>query len=54
MHIMVMGNDGKSKDLAYLINKVSEIENLKRIRYMTSHPIDMTNSLIKFIKQIKN
>ena len=34
--------DGKPKDLAYLIDKVSEIQNLKRIRYMTSHPIDMT------------
>ena len=44
------GKDGKSKDLAYLINKVSEIEKLKRIRYMTSHPIDMTNSLIEVHK----
>ena len=42
--------DGKSKDLAYLVNKVSEIENLSRIRYMTSHPIDMTDSLIKVHK----
>ena len=41
------GDNGKSKDLAYLINKVSEIEKLKRIRYMTSHPIDMTDSLIE-------
>ena len=45
-----IGHDGKSKDLAYLVNKVSEIENLSRIRYMTSHPIDMTNSLIKVHK----
>ncbi len=44
------GADGKSKDLAYLINKVSEIEKLKRIRYMTSHPIDMTDSLINVHK----
>jgi len=44
------GLDGKSKDLAYLVNKVSEIENLLRIRYMTSHPIDMTDSLIKVHK----
>ena len=44
------GENGKSKDLAYLINKVSEIENLKRIRYMTSHPTDMTNSLIEVHK----
>ncbi len=39
-------NDGKSKDLAYLINKIGEIEEIKRIRYMTSHPIDMKDSLI--------
>ena len=44
------GINGKSKDLAYLINKVSEIENLKRIRYMTSHPTDMTDSLIEVHK----
>ncbi|MDA7544440.1 tRNA (N6-isopentenyl adenosine(37)-C2)-methylthiotransferase MiaB [Alphaproteobacteria bacterium] len=45
-----VGLDGKSKDLAYLINKVSEVENLSRIRYMTSHPTDMTDSLIKVHK----
>ena len=44
------GADGKSKDLAYLVNKVSEIADLLRIRYMTSHPIDMTDSLIKVHK----
>jgi len=41
-----VGSDGKSKDLAFLINKISEIEEIKRIRYMTSHPIDMKDSLI--------
>ncbi len=46
-------DNGKSRDLAYLINKVSEIEKLKRIRYMTSHPIDMTNSLIEVHKTNK-
>ena len=39
--------DGKSKDLSYLIEKISEIDEVKRIRYMTSHPIDMRDSLIK-------
>ena len=39
-------SDGKSKDLAYLINKIGEIDEIKRIRYMTSHPIDMKDSLI--------
>jgi len=48
-----LGENRKSKDLAYLINKVSEIEKLKRIRYMTSHPIDMTNSLIEVHKTNK-
>ena len=42
-----VSQDGKSKDLSYLINKISEIEEVKRIRYMTSHPIDMKDSLIK-------
>ena len=41
-----ISSDGKSKDLAYLINKISEIDQVKRIRYMTSHPIDMKDSLI--------
>ena len=39
--------DGKSCDLSYLIGKISEIDEVKRIRYMTSHPIDMKDSLIK-------
>ena len=39
--------NGKQVDLAYLINSISEIENLERIRYMTSHPNDMNDSLIK-------
>ncbi len=39
-------DDGKSKDLAYLISKISEIDHVKRIRYMTSHPRDMKETLI--------
>ncbi len=41
-----ISSDGKSRDLSYLINKLSEIDEIKRIRYMTSHPIDMKDSLI--------
>ena len=37
----------KSVDLAYLIDTISEIEGIKRIRYMTSHPHDMSQSLIE-------
>jgi len=36
----------KSVDLAYLINVISEFDTIKRIRYMTSHPNDMSDSLI--------
>ena len=39
--------DGKSRDLSYLMSKIEEIEEVKRIRYMTSHPLDMKDSLIK-------
>ncbi len=41
-----ISNDGKTRDLSYLIDKISEINEVKRIRYMTSHPIDMRDSLI--------
>ena len=40
------GKNKKSVDLAYLMNVISEFENIKRIRYMTSHPNDMDESLI--------
>ena len=39
--------NGKYADLAYLINKISEFDSIERIRYMTSHPNDMSNSLIE-------
>lgn len=40
------GKNKKSVDLAYLINVISEFDNIKRIRYMTSHPNDMSKTLI--------
>ena len=36
----------KSVDLAYLLDSIAEFEHIKRIRYMTSHPNDMSDSLI--------
>lgn len=36
----------KSVDLAYLLDSIAELESIKRIRYMTSHPNDMSDSLI--------
>jgi len=35
------------KKLSSLINEISKIKNLKRIRYTTSHPIDFTKDLIQ-------
>ena len=39
--------------LSDLIFKLSELKELKRIRYMTSHPKDVTNDLIEAHKSIK-
>jgi tRNA-2-methylthio-N6-dimethylallyladenosine synthase len=38
--------DGQPARLAQLIKRISRIEGIKRIRYTTSHPIDMTDDLI--------
>ena len=39
--------NNKDVDLAYLIETISELKGIERIRYVTSHPNDMNNSLIK-------
>ena len=39
--------NNKSVDLAYLMDVISEFDEIKRIRYMTSHPNDMSDSLIE-------
>ncbi len=38
--------DGDLVDLAYLIQQLSEIDEIQRIRYTTSHPKEMTQRLI--------
>ena len=40
------GLNKKTVDLSYLINVISEFDEIKRIRYMTSHPNDMSDNLI--------
>tara|TARA_B100000959_G_scaffold19831_1_gene19122 strand:+ start:1573 stop:2871 length:1299 start_codon:yes stop_codon:yes gene_type:complete len=40
----------KNYKLSSLIKKINEIENLKRIRFTTSHPKDMTEDLIECYK----
>tara|TARA_B100000886_G_scaffold339896_1_gene306858 strand:- start:2602 stop:3975 length:1374 start_codon:yes stop_codon:yes gene_type:complete len=37
----------KGKKLSHLINEIASIDNLQRIRYSTSHPLDFTNDLIE-------
>lgn len=40
-------------DFADLLEQIEEIEGLKRVRYMTSHPRDFSEKLIKIISQSK-
>ena len=44
---------GKERGLAYLINEISNINKIKRIRYTTSHPLDMDEELILAHKNLK-
>lgn len=44
--------NGKERDLSYLLHKIAEIDGLKRIRYTTSYPADMTDDLIACHKDI--
>lgn len=37
-----------------LLNEVAQIDGLKRIRYMTSHPKDLSDDLIEVVKKNKN
>ena len=37
----------KGNRLAYLINEISKIQKIRRIRYTTSHPIDFSDDLIE-------
>ena len=43
---------GKERNLAYLLHKIAELDGLKRLRYTTSYPADMTDELIACHKDI--
>ena len=43
---------GKERDLAYLLHRVAELDGIKRIRYTTSYPADMSDELIACHKDI--
>lgn len=44
--------NGKERNLAYLLNKVAEIDGLERIRYTTSYPADVDDDLIRCHKEL--
>ncbi|MFY9287839.1 MAG: tRNA (N6-isopentenyl adenosine(37)-C2)-methylthiotransferase MiaB [Alphaproteobacteria bacterium] len=46
------GPDGKTWSLARLFHRLAEINGLKRLRYMTSHPRDMDDDLINAHRDI--
>lgn len=43
---------GKERNLAYLLNKIAEIDGLERIRYTTSYPADVDDDLIECHKNL--
>ncbi len=43
---------GRERNLAYLLNKIAEIDGLQRIRYTTSYPADVDDDLIRCHKEI--
>lgn len=44
---------GKERNLAYLLNKVAEIDGIERIRYTTSYPADVDDDLINCHRNLK-
>ncbi len=50
-NVNAYNNNGKK--LSDLIYKISEIENVKRVRYTTSHPIDFSRDLVEIHKNSK-
>lgn len=45
-------HDGEIADLALLIHYVAQIEGIKRIRYTTSHPIELSDSLVNVYREV--
>lgn len=58
--IMLLGQNvnsygkGKGVTFAELLDEVAQVEGLKRIRFMTSHPKDISEELIKVMSRHKN
>ena len=47
------GKDMNEIDFAELLKKIDDVDGIRRIRYMTSHPRDMSEKIIKAIKESK-
>ena len=47
-----MMHDGEVADLALLINFIAAIDGIDRIRYTTSHPLEMSDSLIQAYAEV--
>ena len=45
-------HDGEQADLALLINFIAAIDGIDRIRYTTSHPLEMSDSLIQAYAEV--
>ncbi len=45
-------DDGETADLALLIHYIASIEGIERIRYTTSHPLEMSDSLIEAYREV--
>jgi tRNA-2-methylthio-N6-dimethylallyladenosine synthase len=45
-------HDGETADLALLISYVAAVEGIERIRYTTSHPLEMSDSLIQAYAEV--
>jgi tRNA-2-methylthio-N6-dimethylallyladenosine synthase len=41
-----VGEDGRPVTLAWLLRKLAQVQGIARLRYTTSHPLDMDNDLI--------
>jgi tRNA-2-methylthio-N6-dimethylallyladenosine synthase len=48
----IMGESGEKADLALLISTLAEINNLDRIRYTTSHPVEFSDRLIQIYAEV--
>ncbi|MFI3242127.1 MAG: tRNA (N6-isopentenyl adenosine(37)-C2)-methylthiotransferase MiaB [Alphaproteobacteria bacterium] len=47
-----LGSDEQEKDLAYLMHELAKLDGLKRLRYTTSYPSEMSDNIIACHKEL--